>query len=47
MDEPEKWKEVCALAAKEKDPNKLMELVAEVLRLFDQQHKRSQQGSCG
>jgi hypothetical protein len=44
---PEKWKQVCALAEKEENPNKLMELVAEVIRLFDLQHNRSQQGSCG
>jgi hypothetical protein len=43
----DQWKKVCALAEKEENPHKLMELVAEVIRLFDQQHDRTQQGSCG
>jgi hypothetical protein len=36
----EKWMELCALAAKEKDPNKLMELTQEILRLLDEKGAR-------
>ena len=36
QDKVERWMEVCALAAKEQDPKKLMELTNEVLRLLDE-----------
>lgn len=31
----ERWRELCALAAVEKDPEKLQGLIAEILELFD------------
>lgn len=32
----ERWRELCALAAVEADPQKLMELVKEISRLLDE-----------
>ncbi len=32
----EKWTELCELAAKESDPNKLIALTAEIVRLLDE-----------
>ena len=37
----EPWMEVCELAAKEQDPEKLMELTNEIVRLLDERQKRS------
>jgi hypothetical protein len=36
----EKWMELGALAAKEQDPNKLMELTQEILRPLDEKDAR-------
>jgi hypothetical protein len=35
----EKWMELCELAAKESDPNKLMKLTDEIIRLLDERRK--------
>ena len=40
MENQEKWMEVCALAAKEQDPKKLMQLTQEILRLLDEKDAR-------
>jgi len=32
----QRWRELCALAAVEQDPQKLMELVAQIVSLFDE-----------
>jgi hypothetical protein len=34
----ERWKELCAQAAKEQDPEKLLKLVQEINRLLEQPH---------
>ena len=40
-DDPEKWKELCAQAAVEQDPNRLLELVQEINRILEEQdHKK-------
>lgn len=38
----EKWMEVCELAVKEQDPEKLMALVTEIDRLFEEQTQQRQ-----
>ena len=38
--DPERWKELCSLAATEQDPEKLMALVAEITRLLDAKQQR-------
>jgi hypothetical protein len=38
MQKNQRWRELCALAAVEQDPKKLLELVAEISRLFDEAH---------
>jgi hypothetical protein len=38
--EKERWMELCELAAQEKDPNKLMEFIAEINRLLDTREQR-------
>jgi hypothetical protein len=43
MENQEKWREVCALAAKEKDPKKLMELTQEIIRLLNEKDARLKQ----
>lgn len=41
MDKPEeRWRELCAQAAVEQDPQKLMELVLEITRLLGEKHDR-------
>jgi hypothetical protein len=40
MENQERWKEVCELAAKEQDPKKLMELTREIIRLLDEKDAR-------
>ena len=40
MREPEKWMELCELAAKEQDPNKLLKLTEEINRLLREKEKR-------
>jgi hypothetical protein len=37
MEKNQRWRELCAQAAIEKDPKRLMELVAEISRLFDEE----------
>jgi len=39
-----RWRELCAQAAVEQDPKKLLELVAEISRLFDEEHNRIREG---
>jgi hypothetical protein len=41
MEKNQRWRELCAQAALEKDPDRLMQLVAEISRLFDEEHARS------
>jgi hypothetical protein len=41
MDKPERWRELCAQAAVEQDPEKLMELVKEITRLLEEEQKRA------
>ena len=37
----ERWRELCAKAAVEYDPNKLLELVTEITRLLGQKYDRA------
>ena len=39
-DKKESWMELCVLAAQEKDPKKLMALIAEIDRLLQAKHQR-------
>ena len=40
MSDPDgKWKELCAKAAVEKDPQRLLELVREINRLFEEREQ--------
>ncbi len=39
MTDREKWKELCAKAAVEQDPQRLLELVTEINRLLEERHK--------
>ena len=41
MQKNEQWRELCAQAAVEQDLKKLMELVAEISRLFDEEHNKN------
>lgn len=41
----EQWRELCALAAVEQDPGKLMKLVKEISRLLAEKQKQSQERS--
>jgi hypothetical protein len=36
----ERWKELCELAAQEQNPERLMELVAEINRILEQKEQR-------
>jgi len=40
MEDQEEWMRLCALAAKEKDPNKLIALTKEIIRLLDEKGQR-------
>lgn len=40
MQDREKWMHLCELAAKEQNPDKLMELIAEITRLLEEKEKR-------
>jgi hypothetical protein len=40
MENHEKWMELCALAAKEQDPAKLLALTQEIARLLDERDQR-------
>ncbi len=37
MIDPEKWKELCAMASVEKDPQRLLELVRQINDILEQQ----------
>jgi hypothetical protein len=41
MEKNQRWRDLCAQAAIERDPKRLMELVAEISRLFDEEHART------
>ena len=41
----ERWRERCELAAVEQDPQKLHELVREIIRVLEAKEQRSQQPS--
>jgi hypothetical protein len=41
-DKTERWKELCALAAVEKDPKRLLELVQEITRLLDERDQKKE-----
>ena len=41
MTDPEKWKELCAQAAVEHDPQRLLELVQEINRILGEQDKKN------
>ena len=40
MTDPEKWKELCAKAAVEQDPQRLLELVEEINRILEEQENK-------
>ena len=40
MTDSEKWKELCAKAAVEEDPQRLLELVAEINRILEEQENK-------
>jgi hypothetical protein len=40
MTDSEKWKELCAKAAAEKDPTRLLELVEEINRILQEQENK-------
>jgi hypothetical protein len=40
MKDHEKWMELCNLASKEQDPQKLIEITQEILRLLDEKDAR-------
>jgi len=40
MKDPEKWQDLCAQAATEQDPKKLMALVSEINRLLEEKERR-------
>lgn len=46
MEKSQRWRELCAQAAVEKDPDRLMQLVAEISRLFDEEHARTHPPRC-
>jgi hypothetical protein len=39
MNNREKWMDLCEQAARERDPKKLMELTAEIVRLLDEKNR--------
>jgi hypothetical protein len=45
MADDEKWKELCARAVAEEDPEKLMELVTEIERVFEQIEEEKKRSS--
>jgi hypothetical protein len=40
LENKERWMELCALAAEEQDPDQLMELTREIIRLLDEKDAR-------
>jgi hypothetical protein len=47
MEDDECWKELCALAAKEQDADKLLALVEEISRLLEERETRLRRYSHG
>lgn len=47
MQDDERWKELCAQAAVEKDPVKLSKLVNEICRLLDRRNEQLQSKRLG
>lgn len=47
QEDEERWKQLCERAAKEQDPDKLMELIAEINRLLAAKDKRLRGESFG
>ena len=45
MMEKQNWQELCALAAKEQDPTKMLKLVQEINRQLDEKERMKQQFS--
>jgi hypothetical protein len=41
-EEKERWVELCEQAAVEQDPQRLVELVREIIQLFEEKRKRRQ-----
>ena len=39
----DRWRELCAKAAAEQDPQKLLAVTAEIIRLLDEKERRLQQ----
>jgi hypothetical protein len=39
------WRDLCQTAASEQDPNKLMALVAEIIKALDDRNKRAASGA--
>ena len=39
----ERWEQLCQLAAREQDPNRLLELVSEINRLLSEKEQRLRQ----
>jgi hypothetical protein len=40
LEDLEKWQELCALAAVEQDPEKMLELTREIIRLLEEKEQR-------
>ena len=40
----ERWRDLCAQASVERDPERLTQLVSEILRLLDEREDRTQRG---
>ncbi len=40
MKDPESWQTLCAQAAKEQDPQRLLELIQEINKLLDEKEAR-------
>jgi hypothetical protein len=40
MEDKKKWMELCEQASTEQDPKKLLELIAEIIRLLDEKEKQ-------
>jgi hypothetical protein len=45
--EKEHWRELCEKAAKEKDPEKLQQLVEEIVRITEPQRRRPSDNNSG
>jgi hypothetical protein len=40
MEEPERWKQLCELASKEQDTEKLLDLAREIVRLLEEKDEQ-------